>query len=333
MANVIRTAMGTRGVAARFGGDEFVLVLPNTTSEEACMLAEMIRLMTVQYIHDSTYEMLSSLSISLGVATAPHCGMTAEELFQSADVALYLAKQQGKNRVRRVEDLDQSDLQSRQFRLHENDMINRMRAVGTVDSQHNAVELQTINALVIAVDVKDHYTYDHSRQVSVTSAAIARRLGISEAEVERIRVGALLHDIGKIGVPDSILQKKSKLTLEEYEEIKQHPAIGAHIIEPISSLKLYLPIVMYHHEWYNGQGYPKGLQGEDIPLDARIVSVADAFDAMTSNRPYKTALRLEKALALIESMKGVQFDPVVVDVFRDVVMDQYSSDALRVVGR
>lgn len=333
VANVIRTTMRGRGIAARFGGDEFVLVLAQTPHHEACLLAEVLRATVLQYVHNSTHEMLSSLSISLGVATAPDCGETAEDLFQSADMALYLAKQQGKNQVRSASDLDHSDSQPKKFRLHENEMINRMHALGANGLQHNAVELQTINALVIAVDVKDHYTYDHSRHVSVTAAAIARRLNLSEPEVERIRVGALLHDIGKIGVPDSILQKNTKLSFEEYESIKQHPVIGAHIIEPISSLKMYLPIVLYHHEWYNGKGYPNGLSGEDIPFEARIVSVSDAFDAMTSDRPYKTAIPIERALGIIENMKGVQFDPRVVEVFRDVIMEQYTSKNLQVMGQ
>ncbi len=177
----------------------------------------------------------------------------------------------------------------------------------------------TMESLRLAVDAKDSYTKNHSDRVSYYSVLIAQKLNLPESEIELIRDGGLFHDIGKIGIPDSILQKTTRLTDEEYDDIKNHPSIGAHILKPAKIFENIIPIVKHHHERYDGRGYPSSLKGEEIPLSARIVCVADSFDAMTSDRSYRPRFTLFKALEELEKCKGTQFDPQLVDIFVEEV--------------
>jgi len=175
--------------------------------------------------------------------------------------------------------------------------------------------LQTIEALIETIEKKDSYTAGHARRVAVYSISIGEELGLNRSEITKVRLAALLHDIGKIGIQDKILLKDSKLTGEEYEVIKKHPVFGAEILENIDQLKDVVPSVRGHHERYDGKGYPDGKKGEQIPLIARIIAVADAFDAMTSNRPYISNKEKEQALNEIFKNINTQFDPVVVKAF------------------
>jgi len=174
---------------------------------------------------------------------------------------------------------------------------------------------ETIMALSEALDAKDSYTAGHSRRVMQYSARIAWRMGLGEAEFEQLKKSALLHDLGKIGVPDAILRKRDKLSDEEFEVIRAHPRIGADILGAVESFRTLVPAVYHHHERFDGRGYPDGVKGEDIPVQARIIAVADSFDAMTSNRAYRRAFPAEEALREIERNKGTQFDPQIADVF------------------
>jgi HD-GYP domain-containing protein (c-di-GMP phosphodiesterase class II)/riboflavin transporter FmnP len=175
---------------------------------------------------------------------------------------------------------------------------------------------QTIGALAEAVDKRDPYTSMHSRNVQMISVDIGREMRVSAAELEALEWGGLLHDVGKIGVPDNILLKQERLTREERMAMNAHPVLGAQIIGPVARLAPELPIIRHHHEWYNGSGYPDRLMGDEIPRLARILHVADAFEAMTAARPYRmTPLTGEQALAELRKFAGVQFDPEVVDAF------------------
>lgn len=179
--------------------------------------------------------------------------------------------------------------------------------------------LETVDLMRKMVDAKDFYTRGHSDRVSYYAVLIGKALGKDAAYVERLRIGGLFHDIGKVGVPDAILQKPEKLTDEEYVRIKQHTTLGREMLTSVSSLRDILPIVESHHEWFDGSGYPAGIAGADIDPAARIVSVADAFDAMTSKRTYRTNLTLEEAVEELKRGKGTQFDPELVDAFIGVI--------------
>ena len=175
----------------------------------------------------------------------------------------------------------------------------------------------TVKGLAAAIDGKDPYTRGHSERVSRFSIAIAQRLGLPDDEVEKIRISALLHDVGKIGIDDSILKKPAALTDEEYEIMKKHPQKGYKIMSQIPAMKEFLPGMYMHHEMVNGQGYPQGLKGDEIPLMGKIVAVADTFDAMTTERPYQKAMKFEDALARIESFVGTRYDAGVVAAFTE----------------
>jgi putative nucleotidyltransferase with HDIG domain len=175
---------------------------------------------------------------------------------------------------------------------------------------------QTVASLAQAVDARDKFTSGHSVRVKEMSVDMGRVMRLSEKDLEALEWGGLLHDIGKIGVPDSVLNKPDRLTKEERAIMNAHPVIGANIIAPVTKLAPELPIIRHHHEWYNGSGYPDRLMGDEIPMLARILHVADAFEAMTAARPYRmTPLTSEQAMAELRKFAGIQFDPAMVDVF------------------
>ena len=183
--------------------------------------------------------------------------------------------------------------------------------------------LETIETLRFTVEAKDTYTRGHSDRVSEYSVLLGKYLNLSEDDLHLLKVGGLFHDIGKIGVPDSILLKTSKLTDDEYSEIKNHPTIGAHILSNATIFQDAIPIVKHHHERYDGHGYPSKLAGESIPYLARIAAVADSFDAMTSRRTYRDSMPLDIVKQEIEKNKGTQFDPKIADVFLDILNNHY----------
>lgn len=192
----------------------------------------------------------------------------------------------------------------------------------TYDKLENAY-LESIEVLRHTVEAKDPYTRGHSDRVSAYSVLIGEKLGLSDEDIKTLRIGGLFHDIGKIGIPDSILLKESKLSDDEYSQIKNHPAIGAHILQDATIFKDILPIVKHHHERYDGNGYPGRLKGEDIPYFARIAAVADSFDAMTSKRSYRDALPIDVVKSEFERCSGTQFDPEIAKVFLEILDNDY----------
>ena len=183
--------------------------------------------------------------------------------------------------------------------------------------------LESIETLRYTVEAKDVYTRGHSDRVSAYSVLIGKKLGLSETDLKTLRIGGLFHDIGKIGVPDSILQKEAVLTDDEYSQIKQHPNIGVHILSNATIFKDILPIVEHHHEKWDGTGYPSRLAGENIPYFARITAIADSFDAMTSRRSYRDSLPMEKVISEFERCRGTQFDPDLDDLFLDILKNNF----------
>lgn len=185
--------------------------------------------------------------------------------------------------------------------------------------------LESIETLRFTVEAKDNYTRGHSDRVSEYSVLIGKKLGLEPKDIETLKIGGLFHDIGKIGISDTILLKNGKLTDSEYAEIKNHPIIGKNILSNAEIFQDIIPIVLYHHERYDGKGYPFGLSDKDIPLLARIVAVADAFDAMTSKRSYRNELSLDYVTEEIKTKTGTQFDPIVATTFLDILNNEYRS--------
>jgi len=193
--------------------------------------------------------------------------------------------------------------------------------------------LSAVRALANSIDAKDAYTRGHSERVARYSMEIGRAMGLNTDEIKNLHIGALLHDIGKIGISEAIINKNSKLTDEEYQEIKTHPSRGASIIEPAKFLREKVPLIKFHHERYDGRGYPDGLKGENIPLMARIVCCADSFDAMTSRRAYRDTMPLDEARKELIRCSGTQFDPRVVSAFLEVLLDEKKFETIENLGK
>ena len=290
-----------RGVdlAFRYGGEEFAVILPGAQTEDALKVAERIR---------KTIESKSSLkampiTVSLGISNWPNDGIIKEEIVNRADEALYLAKQLGRNRT---------CLSSDSEKQHDDQLIS------TELSSHPKA-LSIIYALAATVDAKDSYTYGHSRKVSEYAIAIAEIMGLPNKTIDSIRSAGLLHDIGKIGIPDHVLNKNTSLNIYENQLIRKHPKIGSEILIHVIDLVNCIPAILHHHERYDGTGYPSGLAGDKIPIEARILSVADAYDAMISPRPYRRQLSSEEAIEELKACSGTQFDPIIVDVFIEII--------------
>jgi putative nucleotidyltransferase with HDIG domain len=180
--------------------------------------------------------------------------------------------------------------------------------------------LNTVHALVSAIDARDHYTFQHSRQVANYAIELGKVAGLSADQIAVLQTGALLHDVGKIGIPDDLLLKDEKLQAEEFELVKNHVNMGVAIISHVPSLSRCIPVVLYHHERYDGTGYPKGLKGKKIPLEARVIAIADAFSAMTSQRLFCNSLSYDEAVEELKRCSGTQFDPDLVDLFINTVI-------------
>jgi len=213
-----------------------------------------------------------------------------------------LEKKKDSERVRaKLEDLtNMNNILEEQISIAQNNIINCYEG--------------TVKALNLTIDAKDHYTYNHSNRVVKFSSALATALGMSSDKTEKLEHAAAIHDIGKIGVDEQILRKPGNLNIEEFEEIKKHPEIGARIVQSVPFLKEAVPVILYHHERYDGKGYPKGLKAEQVPLGARIIIVADAVDSMMHDRPYRNRLKQEEVMSELSDNSGTQFDPKIADL-------------------
>lgn len=294
---VIRDSIRYVDIGARYGGDEFAIILLQTHLDGAVVLAERIRqqfalLMTGKGI---------PLTCSIGIASWRTDGVTREKLIQAADSALYHAKRTGGNRLYVARDLP---------------VVESGQACPTAKPTSSAEITSIVYALAATVDARDHYTYGHSTNVSQYAREIAEAIGYSKDAIERVRAAALLHDIGKLNLPDELFTKSGRLSDEDWEMIRHHPELGVSILKFIVGLQGCLDAVLFHHERYDGKGYPRGLKGKNIPLDARIMAVADTYDALTSERPYRhSKLSPEEAIIELERCAGTQFDPEIVKVF------------------
>ncbi|KSV17975.1 diguanylate cyclase [Dehalococcoides mccartyi] len=298
LGKILENSIRSIDMAFRYGGEEFAIMLPGTKIEDAYHVAERIR----KNVETKSSFRDMPITASLGLANWPNDGIMKEEIIAKADAALYHSKETGRNRTSLPAELNSNPTQ----------VIN-----SELEARPKAMSI--IYALAATVDAKDHYTYGHSRKVSEYAVALAEILKLPEEKVENIRAAGLLHDIGKIGVPDHILTKPSALDDEEWEPIKTHPELGVEILKRIIDLVNCLPAILHHHEHFDGSGYPFGLKGENIPLEARILSIADAYDAVTSPRPYRTQLHTEQAIAELKRCAGSQFDPALVDIFCRVI--------------
>ena len=252
-----------------------------------------------------------ALTASVGICAIPYAASNMKQLMDNADMALYQAKHTGKNKVMIYSIGEAEDSRAN------NQMDNGTGYREGIYSEYAS----TIFALTAAIDTKDHYTFNHSKNVAEYATKLARAYGLNKESVSIIEEAALLHDIGKIGIPESILNKPGRLGADEYEVMKEHVENSIGIIRHLPSLDYVIPAVLSHHERYDGKGYPKGLMGDSIPEIARIIAVADTYDAMASNRSYRNALPQEVVRSEIVKGRGTQFDPELTDIFLQIIDD------------
>ena len=329
VASKIKANLRENDSAGRFGGDEFCIILPDTDDDKAKYLSEYF----TYTLSCCSIDDIGTIKVSVGISTYPDTTKDLDKLLILAEQAMYISKsksyENGNSLIVSSSDYnfwDDTALKSfasvltkrhSQIGIYfEEELVNKFHNE-ELSTQNHLMEVVT--SLASAIDAKDEYTKGHSTSVSRYSEALARAINLPEKEVQRIKLGALLHDIGKIGIPESILKKTSKLSDEEWQIMKQHPVIGEEkVLLPNTSLHDLIPMVKYHHEHWDGTGYPERLKGEEIPLQARIVSVADAYHALISDRPYRKGLSVEKACEILRMGAGIQWDKNLVRKFIEI---------------
>jgi len=303
IGRIIRENIRKGDIAARYGGEEFTILLPDTNEEKATEISNKIReAVEKENFYGEENQPKGMLTISAGVSVFPDKAKDEMQLLKSSDDALYRAKFFNKNKVETYKsilvDLERDIIEAKDIEL-----------------------VTSVKTLISIINAKDRYTYAHSERVVLYSRLMARKLNLSKKDREDLIYGAYMHDIGKINIPKELLMKKMPLTNEEWEMLKQHPENGVEIIKTIDKLSDAIPIILHHHEKYDGKGYPYGLKGEEIPYSARILCLVDSFDAMTSNRPYNKRKTYEEAIEELKRCSGTQFDPEIVNVFIEVVRE------------
>ena len=326
VAKKVKHNLRNTDVAGRYGGDEIAVILPNTDIAEAKYIAEYITYsLSCCFVDD-----VGPVKVAVGIASYPECAKEQEKLLILAEQAMYISQAKG------YKDGMSAIISSADFNFWDDaalksyaEIISKRHSQMGVNFEEELLEkfnsepiksqnhLEEIaKSLAGAIDAKDPYTKGHSTSVSRYSEALARAINLPEDEVERISLGALLHDVGKIGIPETVLKKPDKLSDEEWDIMKQHPVIGAEkVLRPNEALRDLIPIVKYHHERVDGAGYPEHLKGNQIPLSAKIVAVADAFHALVSDRPYRKGLGLETACDILLQGAGKQWDSVLIRKF------------------
>jgi HD-GYP domain-containing protein (c-di-GMP phosphodiesterase class II) len=260
------------------------------------------------------------LKLSISVVSYPEDRIVkGTDLIVLAEHMLNKIKEEGGNKVYSSLDTKKSKVLGTESHDRGAEVKVLKTRIDKLNKQANQSLIEAIFAFAKTIEVKDHYTGEHVEKTVHYATGVARELGLSKEEAERIKQAAMLHDLGKVGISENILLKKSKLTKKEFEAIKKHPQIGVDIIRPIQFLHAIIPLIFYHHERWDGKGYPSGLKGEDIPIGARIIALADVFQALISDRPYRKAYSKSKAIKIIEEGSGTQFDPQVVTALLKII--------------
>ena len=310
VAQTIAENLRASDLIGRYGGEEFMLILTETDVEEGAALSEKLRELVERTRFAIDGNPALSVTVSVGIAGGTGQQLRMEALVRDADAAMYSAKSLGRNQTYIFEEPDED---SRVPRAPISD-AGRARAM---EIGRRAREAAT-DMLTSFIAPLPHYRGQPSALIAAIVVEMARRLQLSDAEIDRIRVAALLHDVGKVAVPQAILDKPAPLTSAEWRSVVQHPRIGQVILEHAAALRDAVPIILHHHERFAGHGYPYGLRANEIPLGARIVAIADAYDAMTHDRPYKSAMSHEAAILELKQHAGTQFDPELVTLFCDL---------------
>jgi diguanylate cyclase (GGDEF)-like protein/PAS domain S-box-containing protein/putative nucleotidyltransferase with HDIG domain len=331
IAHCIRTALRRSDIAFRYGGDEFAAILLHADSPKAQTIIKRTNRCIARRLKEANDPAAAWLGLSAGVACFPDDATTADDLVRVADAALYDAKRAARARdpMQRRQAIDPpaspsqnpDDKQPGALSAAASSLAAALQDLSVPDAPAE-LDLRTIAAVGAAAEIKDPHIRRHQERVSQWAAALAEQMGLPSQQVQDIRTASLLHDLGKVSVSEHILNKPGKLTEEEFAKIKEHSALGAMIVAHVDGLHRLVKIVRHHHERFDGKGYPDGLARHEIPLEARILAVADVFDAMTHERSYRKALTRAEAIAELERGAGTQFDPAVVKAFLTLLRSQ-----------
>ncbi|HEX2470402.1 MAG TPA: diguanylate cyclase [Candidatus Limnocylindrales bacterium] len=313
VAQALAANLRTSDMIGRYGGEEFMLILTETNIEEGAVLTEKLRTLVQRQRFAIEGAPEITVTISIGIAGGSGTKLRMDTLVRDADAAMYSAKSLGRNQTYVFAEPDDDARVPRA-------PISAAGRARAVEIGQRAREAATA-ALTSVLAPLPHYRGQPSPLIASIVVSLARQLQLSDAEIDRLRVAALLHDVGKVAVPEEILEKPSALTSAEWRTVVQHPRIGQVILEQAAALKDAVPIILHHHERFAGHGYPFGLRANEIPLGARIVAIADAYDAMINDRPYKLAISHEQAVAELRRHAGTQFDPELVELFCDMYAD------------
>jgi diguanylate cyclase (GGDEF)-like protein len=317
IASECRTCLRENDLLGRYGGEEFVVLLPKTDLEASRLVAERLRY-RISQVHRKIKEQDDFfITVSIGIAHSNQPGETLETLIQKADQALYLAKNRGRNRVEIFETMDNAQKSSSPHEISSNISHNELFVPNVqlispsfiFKKDLESLYDETIRSWVRMLELKDNETENHAQRVAEITVALARCAGMAENKLKDIYRGALLHDIGKIGIPDQILFKPGVLTEKEWDIMRKHPQYAYDLLANIPFLQSSLSIPYYHHEKWDGSGYPHRLKGRDIPLEARLFAVVDVWDALSSDRCYRPAWPIERIFSYMEEQSGLHFDP------------------------
>ncbi len=307
VAQVLMTGVRRVDIVGRYGGEEFLVILPETDVDAAASIAEKLRRAVGREQVTLADGSVVSVTLSAGVAGGLGSHLRLDALVNDADAALYSAKALGRDQV---------------YVFHEVEDDRRVRRAAITPAAREQAVAVGRQAMVAATDAlaevlnqRPGWAGGPSNLIAETAASVAESLGLPAGEIERIRTASLLHDLGKLAIPEEILAKPSDLDESEWRVVTEHPKIGQVVLEQAGALRDAATIVLHHHEWYDGRGYPHGLTGQQIPVGARIVAVADAYEAMIAGRPYRPAITHERALAELRRHAGLQFDPEIVEQF------------------
>lgn len=307
VGELLKKRAGDSGYAARYGGEEFMIAFPGVDALHAEEFANKLR-EEIKELSKAVDLPGNYVAASIGVADFPYCASDSDSLISAADTALLFAKRKGRDQVAYFKDLSDTELKEGDMdRLH---------------SRLEGVSLQTVEALAEAVDSADSYAKIDSSELVPVAKAMAGELGMDEEQADALALATRLHDIGKVGVPGSVLRKTDKLTPDELSMVQRHPEIGQRILKEAEKIQELISAILYHHERWDGNGYPERLKGEEIPVMARIVGIMDSYRAMLCDRPYRKALTEAEALEELGRGAGTQFDPKMVELFVRVIRSQ-----------
>lgn len=312
IGQLLRECLRSMDQVFRYGGEEFAVILPETPEAGARIIAERIRSAIADAGYSANDDPALTVTVSIGIAAFPDSGTQRETLIGAADQALFYAKRAGRNRIAVHREIIGALLEHSPIKL---------------ESYLNDPQMKMLKDLAAIIDAKSPYTQGHTEAVTQCAMRFADKLHLRDGERKMLEYASLLHNIGVVGIPNKLLNKQGPLTDEERRLINSHPTLAQMLIKQTEELSSILPIILYHHERYDGGGYPKGLKGEEIPYLARVLSVVDAYNAMISPRPYRRRLTREQAIAELKRHAGSQFDPQVTAAFLELLEQEQSGAA------